>query len=132
MSDFRFRDRLDSELEHIKFTDRLKKEVLERSAGQQKGLDSTKTHSNRKAGRTHSRTERKMRPLPERLYLLLNTELRIPVKPVVVALLVTVSGLIFTCADTAGVSAEEIRKSRIEVVETKNGGQPDDIYKNQG
>ena len=58
----------------------------------------------------------------ERLKDFLEMELRIPVKPLVVVLLITLSGLIYSCIDAAGVSAEEMQKSSITVVESDNGG----------
>lgn len=66
----------------------------------------------------------------ERFQSFMNLELRIPVKPLVVALLITVSGIIYACVGITRVSAEDIRNSSIAVVDSNRGGQADGIYKN--
>lgn len=66
----------------------------------------------------------------ERLQSFMNLELRIPVKPLVVALLITVSGIVYACFGITRVSAEDIRNSSIAVVDSNQGGQADGIYKN--
>ncbi|HEX2945430.1 MAG TPA: hypothetical protein VHT96_05715 [Clostridia bacterium] len=68
----------------------------------------------------------------ERLHSFMNLELRIPVKPLVVALFITVSGIVYACFGVTRVSAEDIRRSSITVVNSNQGGQADGIYKNKG
>ncbi len=130
MGDMNFRNRLDSEMKDVVFTDKSRNKVLERAAGHgiaaQRGnadiLGSTAALPDWRA--SGAKTWR------ERLYSFMNQELRIPVKPLVVALLITVSGIVYACVGIARVSAEDIRNSSIAVVDSNRGGQADGIYKN--
>lgn len=113
MSNLRFRDRLDSELGEIEFTIQNRRKVLERV-------------------RILQTVEKKQvqEVLPERVRAFLNREVKIPVRSLAIVLLITLSGLVYGAIGVAGVSAEEIQKSSITVVDAGNGGQVDDPYKN--
>jgi hypothetical protein len=105
MNNSDFKKRLDWELEHIVFTAQKRSEVLKRAEERE--------------------------PSPQRrLHEFLNAEIRIPVRPLVIALLITISGLVYAGIGVTSVSAEEIEKSSITVMESKDGGQADDLYKN--
>ena len=119
MSDMNFRHKLDSEMKNTVFPDAARKKVLERAAGHGRAAAS----GNRLSG---------VKKWRESLHSLMNMELRIPVKPLVVALLITVSGIVYACVGVTRVSAEDIRKSSITVVDSNQGGQADGIYKDKG
>ena len=119
MSDMNFRHKLDSELKNIVFPDAARKKVLERVAGHRSAAASDRRLTGVKARR-------------ESLHSFMNMELRIPVKPLVIALLITVSGIVYACVGVARISAEDIRKSSITVVDSNLGGQADGIYKDKG
>lgn len=165
MGDMNFRDKLDSEMKNVVFTDKSRNKVLERAAlhggaaGRRKAVpygnagirggaasynDAVGCGSADGNGRTTSRDRAALcgntalsgRRAPgvkiwrERFQSFMNLELRIPVKPLVVALLITVSGIIYACVGITRVSAEDIRNSSIAVVDSNRGGQADGIYKN--
>ncbi len=171
MGDMNFRDKLDSELKNIVFSDKSRNSVLERVAEHRKAashenadINGRVASHNRMAirdraalyggaadygsadgnGRATSRSRAVLRSNPatsdrrasgakawrERFQFFMNMELRIPVKPLVVALLITVSGIVYACIGITRVSAEDIRNSSIAVVDSNQGGQTDGIYKN--
>lgn len=145
MSNLRFRDRVDSELENIEFTAQSRQKVLERAGNLQKRTMNpqedqecrqVKEMRNKYAAKSSDRTtQRKLKhgqiygEWLKRINRFLETELRISVKPLVVALLITLSGLVYSCIGVAGVSAEEMQKSSITVVDSSIGGQADELYK---
>ncbi len=162
MGDMNFRDKLDSEMKDVVFTDKSRNKVLERAASCGGGAEHRKDALYGNAGireraapyevvvnygsddgngdgnggpasrdKAASSDERApgAKSWRERLYSFMNLELRIPVKPLVVALLITVSGIVYACFGIARVSAEDIRNSSIAVVDGNRGGQADGIYK---
>lgn len=144
MSNLRIRDRVDSELENIEFTAQSRQKVLERAGNLQKRtmnpqenqecrqVKETRNKYAVKGSNRATQSELKHGQIYgeclERINRFLETELRIPVKPLVVVLLIALSGLVYSCIGVAGVSAEEMQKSSITVVDS-NGGQADELYK---
>lgn len=124
MNNSNFRKRLDSELEHIVFSAQKRSEILKRA--EEGELSPVREPSPKRKVFLSG----ELSPLKERLLAFLNVEIRIPVRPLVIVLLITLSGLIYAGIGLTGVSAEEIKKSSITVVESKDGGQINDIYKN--
>jgi len=122
MSDFNFRGRLDSELKNIEFTEQSKQKVLERVKKDVAHYSDRSSQIGLKHGQTYT-------AWLEQVNRFLEIELRIPVKPLAVALLITMSGLVYGCIGAAGVSAEEMQKSSITVIDSNNGGQSNDLYK---
>lgn len=96
-----FRERVDRELGGIAFS----------TEARQRVLDTVKRPGNR-------------------LSAFLNRELRIPVQPFAAVMLIAVTVMIYVFAGVARVSPEDIKKSRIVVVENGDGRQGNDIYKN--
>ena len=125
MSNLRFKDRLDSELQHMEFTAQSRQKVLERAKelqeDQKRSVNISLKHV-LKLGQTYM-------VWLERIKGFLDTELKIPVTPVAVALLITLSSLIYGCIGVTNVSAEEIQKSSITVVDGNQGGQANELYK---
>jgi len=95
-----FRNRLDKELSEIVLSDTKKLEVLE------------------KVGKSHGR-----------LGYLLNLEIRIPLKPMAAALLITVSGFVFSFVGVTRVTDSDLKKSRIIVIDNTDGRSSYDSYK---
>lgn len=140
MSNLYFKDRLDSELEHIEFTVQSKQKVLEQIQKFKKAQNASDTQNRLESLRSAvynsdriSRQELELKQTYalwlERINGFLETELRIPVKPLAVALLITLSGFIYGFIGAAGVSAEEVQKSSITVMDGTGGGQADELYK---
>jgi hypothetical protein len=128
MSNFHFKDKLDSELREIEFGEKLKKNVLDEVSKRQ--IFSTEVLKNDAKKNVSSWKSMKYSYLMNRIQLILNTELRIPVKPLFAVLFIALSGLIYISFDATKISNEDIQKSQIEVSESQNGGKPYDIYKN--
>jgi hypothetical protein len=135
MGDMNFRDKLDSEMKDVVFTDKSRNKVLERAALHSRAAErrNDALHGNADIRDRAASPDRRVsgaKVWRERLQSFMNLELRIPVKPLVVALLITVSGIVYACFGITRVSAEDIRNSSIAVVDSNQGGQADGIYKN--
>ncbi|WP_010246194.1 hypothetical protein [Acetivibrio cellulolyticus] len=128
MSNIPFRHKLDSELNEIEFGEKLKKNVLDEVSNRQ--LFSAEVLKNDAKKSVPSGKSTKYSSLMNRIHLILNTELRIPVKPLFAVLFIVLSGLIYISFDATGISNEDIQKSQIEVSGNQNGGALYDIYKN--
>lgn len=113
MSNLHFKDRVDSELGQIEFTAKSRQKVLERVKNLQ--ID----------GEKQVKEE-----LLEKVHAFLNLEVQIPVRSLAVVLLITLSVLIYGAIGVAGVSAEELQRSSITVVDGSNGGHVNELYKN--
>jgi hypothetical protein len=113
MNNLRFKDRLDSELGQIEFTAQSRQKVLER-------VKSLQTEVGNQV----------QEELLERVHAFLNREVRIPVRSLAVVLLITLLGLVYGAIGVAGVSAEELQRSSITVMDGSNGGQANELYKN--
>ncbi len=113
MSNLRLKDRLDSELDQIEFSAQSRQKVLERV----KNLQAVEKKQVQEV-------------LFERVHAFLNREVSIPVRSLAVVLLITLSVLVYGTIGVAGVSAEEMQKSSITVVDGSNGGQANEVYKN--
>lgn len=96
-----FRNRLESELEGVTFSESCKKKVLQEVHKPQ-----------------------------SRLRALLEREILIPVRPFAAVMIIAVTGLIYTFSGSLTVSSRDIEKSKIVVVEKSGGGQQANVYKN--
>ena len=128
MSNLHFRDKLDSELREIEFGEKLKKNVLDEVSKRQ--AFSAEILKNDAEKSMHSWKSIKYSTLMNRIQLILNTELKIPVKPLCAVLFIVLSSLIYISFDATNISHEDIQKSQIEVSGSQNGGKPYDVYKN--
>lgn len=65
-----------------------------------------------------------------RISAFLDREIRIPVRPFAAALLIAATVTAYAVAGVVRVSAEDVQKSRIEIIDNNDGRYGDDIYKN--
>ncbi len=96
-----FKDRLEQELKGVTFSEANKKKVLQ------------------EVGKPQSR----LRTLMER-------EILIPVRPLAAAVFIAAAGLIYALSASLAVSGRDIEKSKIVIVDDRDGGQQNNGYKN--